>query len=463
MNYKEIKFRAGIEVHRQLDTKKLFCNCPSLVNDISKADVLFERRLRFSQGELGNIDEAALFEFKKNKKFVYEASSLSSCLVEYDEEPPHNLNKEALQIALQVCKMLKAEIFDELQVMRKIVIDGSNVSSFQRTILLAVNGSLKTSKGLVKIQSICLEEEAAKKIQDELTFTKYRLDRLGIPLLEITTSPGLIDPEHVKETASLIGMILKSTGKVKSGIGSIRQDINLSVRNMARVEIKGFQDLRVMTKVIQNEISRLLSLKESKPEVRKINDDLTTSFLRPMPSSSRMYPETDILPIKITKEFLSKIKLPGLLSDKILELEKSGIEKSIAEEIIKEEIDFESYVKKYRNIEPRKLAEILINIPKEMKARFNLIVPFEHLEKSLELLNQSGISFKDIPDVLKDLKNKTFNIEKYRKLDISKIKDEILKIKKENPDLSNNALMGIMLKKYHGKINPKEVFDLLSK
>jgi len=232
---------------------------------------------------------------------------------------------------------------------------------------------------------------------------------------------------------------------------------------MARVEIKGFQDLRVMTKVINNEISRLLTLKESKPEVRKINDDLTTSFLRPMPSSSRMYPETDIRPVQITKEFLSKIKLPGLLSDKILELEKSGIEKSIAEEIIKEEIDFESYVKKYRNIEPRKLAEILINIPKEMKARFNLIVPFEHLEKSLELLNQSGISFKDIPDVLKDLKNKTFNIEKYRKLDISKIKDEILKIKKENPDLSNNALMGIMLKKYHGKINPKEVFDLLSK
>ena len=461
MDYKEIKFKAGIEVHRQLDTKKLFCNCPSLVNDTSKADVLFERRLRFSQSELGNVDEAALFEFKKNKKFVYEASSLSSCLVEYDEEPPHNINQEALETALQVCKMLKVEIFDELQVMRKI--DGSNVASFQRTILVGINGKLNTSKGIVKIQSICLEEEAAKKIQDELTFTKYRLDRLGVPLLEITTDPSLQDPEHVKETASLIGMILKSTGKVKSGIGSIRQDINLSVNNKSRIEIKGFQDLRVMTKVIQNEINRLLTLKESKPEVRKINDDLTTSFLRPMPGSSRMYPETDIKPIQITKEVLSKIKLPELLSDKISDLEKLGLEKSIAEEIIKEEIDFNNYKTKYKNIEPKKLAEILISIPKEMNSRFNLNVSAEHLEKSLELLNNNQISFKDIPDVLKDLKNKSFNLEKYKKLDTNKLKDEILKIKKENPNLSNNALMGIILKKYQGKINPKEVFDILNK
>ncbi|GAF96681.1 unnamed protein product, partial [marine sediment metagenome] len=149
--------------------------------------------------------------------------STSTCLVELDEEPPRPINQEAIGIALEISLLLKAKIIDEIQVMRKIVIDGSNVSGFQRTALIATDGYIETSLGEVRIPVICLEEEAAKKIKETKDSATYRLDRLGIPLIEIATEPDIKNPEHAKETASLLGMILRSTGKVKRGLGTIRQ------------------------------------------------------------------------------------------------------------------------------------------------------------------------------------------------------------------------------------------------
>ncbi len=166
MDYKKINFKCGLEIHQQLETNKLFCNCPSLVNDPNQPDLIIKRKLRAVAGESGEKDIAALFEETKNKTFIYEACSSSSCLVELDEEPPHEINHEALEIATQISLLLKAKIQPKLKIMRKIVIDGSNTTGFQRTILLATNGQIKTSKGIVKIPTIFLEEEAAKKIKD---------------------------------------------------------------------------------------------------------------------------------------------------------------------------------------------------------------------------------------------------------------------------------------------------------
>ncbi|MCH7679435.1 hypothetical protein IID10_08730 [candidate division KSB1 bacterium] len=198
-----------------------------------------KRKHTISESELGKKDIAAEFETKKQKTFIYQAKPTSSCTVELDETPPYELNKDALEIALQVSLLLNAKIVDEIQVMRKLVIDGSNVSGFQRTALIARNGYIETSKGRINIPVIYLEEEAAKKIKETKDTITYSLDRLGIPLIEITTSPDIKDPEHAKETASLLGMILRSTKKVKRGIGTIRQDLNVSIKDGARIEIKG--------------------------------------------------------------------------------------------------------------------------------------------------------------------------------------------------------------------------------
>ncbi len=267
-DYKKLGLKCGIEIHQQLDTKKLFCSCPSKIRD-DEPHLTIKRKLRAVAGEVGDIDPAALHEFLRDKEIIYQAYSDTNCLVELDEEPPHTLNEEALNIALEVSLLLNARPVDELQVMRKTVIDGSNTSGFQRTILVAMDGSIETDSGRVGIPTICLEEDAARKISEEGNTTTYRLDRLGIPLIEIGTDPDIKSPEQARETAEKLGMILRATGKVKRGIGTIRQDLNVSIKGGQRIEAKGVQDLRIISKGVKLEVERQLMLIEVAKELKK--------------------------------------------------------------------------------------------------------------------------------------------------------------------------------------------------
>ncbi len=267
MDYSKLGLKAGLEIHQQIEGKKLFCNCPTLLRD-DLPHFTFKRSLRMAAGELGDVDIAAKHEVEKNRYFLYEAYKDTTCLVEFDEEPPHEMNKDALEVAMQVSLMLKARLIDEIQVMRKTVIDGSNTSGFQRTALIAKNGTLKTSQGPVSITWINLEEDAARIISEDKEKKVYRLDRLGIPLIEIGTGPDLKSPEQVREAAELIGMVLRSTGKVKRGIGTIRQDVNVSIKDGARVEIKGAQELKLLPKLVEMEAQRQYSLIEIAKELQ---------------------------------------------------------------------------------------------------------------------------------------------------------------------------------------------------
>jgi len=469
VNYSKLNFRSGIEAHQQLESHKLFCNCPSLVNDDNPIDVNFKRRLFASAGETGKIDIAAQYETQKNKEYNYEACSTSSCLVEYDEQPPNNINQEAIDIALEICLLFNAKIVDEIQVMRKIVLDGSNVSGFQRTALIGYDGYIETSKGKVGIPTIYLEEEAAKKIKDDKDSITYKLDRLGIPLIEVATDASIKDPEHVKETASIIGMILRSTGKVKRGIGSIRQDVNLSIKGHPRIEIKGFQDLKSIPSVVNIEIEREIEEINSKNKleshVRKAEPDKTTSFLRPMPGASRMYPETDIPSIEITQKRISSIKVSERIDKKTIKLEKEyNINEYLAKEIVKSQIPFESYTKKFK-LEPKLIAQVLVEIPKEIKSRFNLdtskIKPKDY-EFILENLQNNSISKSSIIDILTEIiKGNKIDISKYKILSDKDLEKEIKKIVEENENTSFNTLMGLVMKKFQNKIDGKKAAETI--
>jgi len=260
--------KCGLEIHQQLNTKKLFCDCNSIIID-DKPDFFLKRKLRTSASELGEIDKAALHESQKNKYFIYEGYHDSNCLICIDEEPPLELNKKALNIALQVSLLLNAKPVDEIQVMRKVVIDGSNITGFQRTALIATDGYIETSEGKIKIETICLEEEAAKKKKDTQDYSIYNISRLGIPLIEIATGPEIKSNESAKEVAVKIGMVLRSVGSLRRGIGSIRQDVNVSF-NGPRVEIKGFQDLQSIPKIIKFEEERQKEEGIKEPHVRKL-------------------------------------------------------------------------------------------------------------------------------------------------------------------------------------------------
>jgi glutamyl-tRNA(Gln) amidotransferase subunit E len=262
MDYKALGLVAGIEIHQQLDTaEKLFCHCPTTLREIAEHDGEFSRYLRATVSEMGEIDRAAKEEMKHDRLFRYYTYD-TTCLVENDEEPPAPLNDEALAVCLTIGKMFGMTPVPQVHTMRKLVIDGSNTSGFQRTALIAFNGSLPDG-GL--IETICLEEEAAQRVRDEI----FSLDRLGIPLIEITTSPCMHTPEDVQKVAEYIGMVLRSTGKVKRGLGTIRQDVNISIAQGARVEIKGVQELDLIAEVVRREVQRQQSLLAIRDELRQ--------------------------------------------------------------------------------------------------------------------------------------------------------------------------------------------------
>lgn len=249
MDYKESGLTAGIEIHQQLNTgEKLFCHCPTLLRDSAEHSGEFFRYLRVTESEMGEIDRAAQEEMKRERKFQYYTYD-TTCLVENDEEPPAPLNDEALSVCLTIARMFKMTPVRQVHTMRKLVIDGSNTSGFQRTALVALNGTLPNGG---EIETICLEEEAAQRVRDDI----FSLDRLGIPLIELTTSPCMHTPEEVQQVAEYIGMVLRSTGKVKRGIGTIRQDVNISIRGGSRVEIKGVQELDLIAEVVRREAKR---------------------------------------------------------------------------------------------------------------------------------------------------------------------------------------------------------------
>jgi glutamyl-tRNA(Gln) amidotransferase subunit E len=250
-----INLKVGFEIHQQLaTTHKLFCNC--MCQETENYETLIVRKLRPAQSELGKYDTAALFEFNKMRTIKYHGASDSCCLVEADEEPPHPINKEALESALIFSLALHSKVVDEIHVMRKIVIDGSNTGGFQRTMLLANGGYLDIDGQKVGVQSVCLEEDAAKLISDNGTIREYGLDRLGIPLVEIALAPVTGKPQEIMRIALTLGRLLRASKRVARGLGSIRQDVNISINNGNVVEVKGVQRLDQLIKVIEYEMLR---------------------------------------------------------------------------------------------------------------------------------------------------------------------------------------------------------------
>jgi glutamyl-tRNA(Gln) amidotransferase subunit E len=269
----DIGLKVGLEIHQQLATnKKLFCSCMPLESD--EYTKKFQRKLRAVKSELGEYDPAALFESSKSKTIMYYANPESSCLVEQDEEPPHNLDNDAKNLALVISSALESNIFSEIYPMRKTVIDGSNTTGFQRTMLVSQGGHIDVDGEKIGVQSICLEEDAAKLLGDKGDMREYSLDRLGIPLVEIALEPVEGDSKKIKKIALSLGRLLRSTKKVTRGIGSIRQDVNVSVKDGGGVvEVKGVQQLDQLEKVVEFEAKRQHGLVKIAKKLQNLNFD----------------------------------------------------------------------------------------------------------------------------------------------------------------------------------------------
>ncbi|TKX58808.1 Glu-tRNA(Gln) amidotransferase subunit GatE [Halorubrum sp. SS7] len=268
-DYEELGLVAGLEIHQQLDTEtKLFCDSPTVERDPDEADRSITRQLHPTKSELGELDDAAMEESRVDREFTYLAYD-TTCLVEEDDEPPRRVDGEALSVALQIADLLDLSVVDQAHVMRKLVIDGSNTSGFQRSILLGQDGEIETESGSVSVVDLMLEEESAKRVEETDDGVVYSLDRLGVPLVEIGTGPDIRSPEGARQAAERIGMLLRSTGAVKRGLGTIRQDVNVSIADGARVEVKGVQDLQGIEDIVRGEVGRQAELLEIRDELRE--------------------------------------------------------------------------------------------------------------------------------------------------------------------------------------------------
>jgi glutamyl-tRNA(Gln) amidotransferase subunit E len=490
-NYTKLGFKSGLEIHQQLDTRKLFCNCPSLLRT-DEPDFVVKRKLHAVAGESGDVDVAVKHEALKNKDFIYQGYD-TTCLVEIDEEPPHEINRNSLKVALQIAILLNAKIMPLVQIMRKMVVDGSNTSGFQRTLMIARNGWVETSQGKVGIEAIYLEEDSARPVSRTEQESIYRLDRLGIPLVEIATAPDIKNAEQAKETALKIGEILRSCN-VRRGIGTIRQDINISIKNSNRVELKGFQDPKMMIKTIENEVNRQSDLVEKKKshhrrtpkdfetkslleaqpsEVRNVLKDGTSEFQRPMPGAARMYPETDLPLLKIHRNLINEAKkdLPKLRGEIENELKKKGLSEEMIQSLFKQR-KVEEFKEMLGVLDNAPLvAKVLLVFPKDVAARSKmdltrvLEIIEDEIPNILRLVKEKKVSESQIKDIFSELVagKKLDEAIKVEKVEANDIEEQIAKIIKEKPNLSANAYMGLVMKGFKGKVDGGEVMEIIKK
>ena len=260
--YYELGFMSGLEIHQQILTeKKLFCHCPAgRYQQDGEYDAELIRHMRPTLSELGEYDGTALMEFKTRKTVVYRIANETACTYDVDDTPPFKVNRQALEIALEIALLLQTNIVGELHITRKQYLDGSIPTGFQRTAIVGIEGRLPLQSKTVRVIQLSVEEDACREVSDVGHVRVYTTDRLGMPLVETVTYPDMKTPDEVAEAAHYIRFLCRSTGKVRTGIGAAREDVNVSVRGGTRVEIKGVSHIRYIPELVHNEAFRQHSL-----------------------------------------------------------------------------------------------------------------------------------------------------------------------------------------------------------
>ena len=261
-DYDRIGFMSGLEVHQQLLTRsKLFCRCPAgIYNHHNDYDAEIIRHMRPTLSELGEYDGTALMEFKTRKEIVYRIKNETACTYEVDDTPPFPIDREALEISIEISLLSKLNIVGEVHITRKQYLDGSIPTGFQRTAIIGVEGEIPLKHKKIRLIQLSLEEDSCREMWDVGHQRGFKTDRLGMPLIETVTYPDCVNPDEVKEACDYIRFLNRSTGKVRTGIGAGRQDVNVSCRGGSRVEIKGVAHTKWIPELTHNESFRQYAL-----------------------------------------------------------------------------------------------------------------------------------------------------------------------------------------------------------
>ncbi len=268
-DYAKVGFKSGLEIHQQLLTeKKLFCRCPAgKYSSEYHAEIL--RHMRPTLSELGEYDGTALMEFKTKKDIVYRINRSTVCTYEMDDTPPFQINDQALDIAIEVGMLLNSSVVDEIHIARKQYLDGSIPTGFQRTAIVSVGGFIPYKDRNINIIQMSIEEDSCREYSDVGHQRIYLADRLGMPLIETVTEPEMRTPQEVAEVNDLLRRLTRSTGKMRTGIGAGREDVNVSVTGGTRIEIKGVSKITTIPLLTYNEAMRQWNLLKLREELHR--------------------------------------------------------------------------------------------------------------------------------------------------------------------------------------------------
>lgn len=319
--YEKLGFMCGLEVHQQLKTeKKLFCRCPAgRFQKKGQYEAEIIRHMRPTLSEMGGYDGTALMEFKTRKNITYRIANVTTCTYDVDDTPPFKVNQQALDIALEVALLLKTNIVGELHITRKQYLDGSIPAGFQRTGIISIEGSIPLKNKKVGIIQLSMEEDSCREVSDIGHERMYTTDRLGMPLIETVTYPDMKTPEEAAEAAHYIRFLNRSTGKVRTGIGAAREDVNVSITGGTRVEIKGVSHIKLIPELVHNEAFRQKSFLVIKEELlsRVKNPDLWIISHKRL-EGTQLHGMTETIKAAVDKKFiLVAVNLPnfaGILS-----------------------------------------------------------------------------------------------------------------------------------------------------
>ena len=300
-DYDRIGFMSGLEVHQQLATKeKLFCRCPAgIFQKPDQFDAELLRHMRPTLSEMGEYDGTALMEFKTRKNIIYRIAHRTACTYEVDDTPPFPINPEALQYALEITLASKLKVVGEVHITRKQYLDGSIQTGFQRTAILGIDGEIPLRHKKVRLIQLSVEEDACREVSDIGHTRIYRTDRLGMPLIETVTYPDMVNPDEVEEAGNVIRFLNRSTGRVRTGIGAGRQDVNVSCKGGTRIEVKGVAHTKWIPEVTHVECFRqwaLLAIREQlKSRIKKENWKMNYMELNPKEFHFYFDPITDAI------------------------------------------------------------------------------------------------------------------------------------------------------------------------
>ncbi len=284
----------GLEVHVELATKtKIFCGCstqfggapnthtcPVCTGMPGSLPVLNKQVLKYAVavGLAANCDVTKYCKFDRKNYF-------------YPDNPQ---NYQISQLYLPICRNGKVEIETE-------------------------NG-----KKFIGIHEIHMEEDAGKLIHDDWTdCSLVDYNRSGVPLIEIVSEPDMRSAEEVIAYLEKLRMIVQYLGAsdCKMQEGSMRADVNLSVREVGaieygtRTEMKNLNSFSAITRAIAGERARQIDLieagKKVVQETRRWDDNEGKSYAMRSKEDAqdyRYFPDPDLVPIVVTDEFLADIK-----------------------------------------------------------------------------------------------------------------------------------------------------------